>query len=539
MSGQKKIYMLLSTIIVASFFLGACAQATPAPVTEPTPAAPALPADTPVTEPETSNRYGGTLRHAIQPVSNVDPAFLSTVPDDEAARQWHDFLVFIGEDNSPDPARGVAESWSASENGLTWTFNLRRGILFHDGKEMTSRDVQFTFDRLRDPDVGAATVGLYSNITSIDTPDDYTVVFNLENTNPDFLKDLGDYHALIMDADGVDFATEWNGTGPFILTNYSPEDRMVFTRNPNYWLQDDEGNQLPYLDGMEFIFIPDSVAQIEALRGGQVDWLIYLPSEFATAIDEGQNTTLYRQPSNTAYVLRMRSDREPANDNLVRQALKLATDREAILEGAFQGLGEAGRDTPLGPVYGEFYLDEPLPARDPDQARQLLAEAGYEDGLTIEIYCQDRAPVPAICTIWREQLAEAGVTVNIQLVPTDVYYGADNMWLEVDFAITDWGSRPYPQPYLDLAYKCDAQWNESHWCDEELDQLAELAAKEMDPQKRAEQYLEIQRIFRERGPIILTFFIDNLWGANANLQGVRPTMGLGTSLDLRYVYFED
>jgi peptide/nickel transport system substrate-binding protein len=109
----------------------------------------------------------------------------------------------------------------------------------------------------------------------------------------------------------------------------------------------------------------------------------------------------------------------------------------------------------------------------------------------------------------------------------------------VDFAITDWGSRPYPQPYLDLAYKCDAQWNESHWCDEELDQLAELAAKEMDPQKRAEQYLEIQRIFRERGPIILTFFIDNLWGANANLQGVRPTMGLGTSLDLRYVYFED
>jgi peptide/nickel transport system substrate-binding protein len=539
MFGKKPIYFLFSLIIVAAMLLGACAQATPTPVPQPEPAEPGASSEPAApAEPELDARYGGTLRHAIQPVTNLDPAFLSSIPDDEAARQWHDFLVFIGEDNSPDPARGVAESWSASEDGLAWTFNLRQGVLFHDGKEMTARDVKFTFDRLRDPEVGASTVGLYSNITSIDTPDDYTVVFNLANTNPDFLKDLGDYHALIMDADGTDFATQWNGTGPFILKSYSPEDRLVFERNPNYWLKDEDGNQLPYLDGMEFIFIPDSVAQIEALRGGQVDWLIYLPSEFATTIDESENTTLYRQASNTAYVLRMRSDREPASDNRVRQALKLATDREAILQGAFQGLGVAGLDTPFGPVYGEFFLDEPLPARDPEGARQLLADAGYTDGLAIDIYCQDRAPVPAICTIWKEQLADAGVTLNIQLVPTDVYYGADNMWLEVDFAITDWGSRPYPQPYLDLAYTCEAQWNESHWCDEEMDELAALAAKEMDPQKRTDQYQQIQRIFRERGPIILTFFIDNLWGANASLQGVRPTMGLGTSVDLRYVYFE-
>ena len=553
---NKKIYVLFTLLMVASMLLGACTRTTPTPAQpapqEPPAAAPAQPTDAPAQEPAapaqpteaepapaTSTKYGGILRHAIQPASNLDPAFLATVPDDEISRQWHDFLVFIGEDNSPDPARGVAESWSPSEDGLSWTFNLRQGILFHDGKEMTSRDVKFTFDRLRDPEVGAATVGLYSNITSIDTPDEYTVVFNLTNTNPDFLKDLGDYHALIMDADGTDFSTQWNGTGPFMIGNYSPEDRITFTRNPNYWLKDAEGNQLPYLDGMEFIFIPDSIAQVEALRGGQVDWLIYLPSEFAETIDQGSNTTLYRQPSNTSYVLRMRSDREPASDNRVRQALKLATDREAILDGAFQGLGTAGRDTPLGPVYGEFFLDEPLPARDVAKAQELLAEAGYGDGLAIDIYCQDRAPVPSICTIWKEQLAEAGVTLNINLVPTDVYYGADNMWLEVDFAITDWGSRPYPQPYLDLAYKCDAQWNESHWCDEELDELAELAAKEMDTQKRTEQYLKMQEIFRERGSIILVFFVDNLWGANAKLKGVQPTMGLGTSLDLRYVYFEE
>jgi peptide/nickel transport system substrate-binding protein len=542
MKTQKTFTILLAILIAASLLLSACGGATPAPSQPEEPQQPAAP-EQPAQEPEEteapamSEKYGGILRHATQPVTNLDPAFLTSVPDDEAARQWHDFLIFIGEDNSPDPARGVAESWEFSEDGLTWTFEIRQGIKFHDGKEMTSEDVKFTFDRLRDPEVGAATVALYSNITGIEAPDAYTVVFTLTSPNPDFLKDLGDYHALIMDAAGTDFATQWNGTGPFILESYSPEDRMVFKRNPDYWLKDDEGNQLPYLDGMEFIFIPDSTAQVEALRGGQIDYLIYLPSEYVSVL-ENEGLVVHQSPSNTAYVLHMRSDRAPADDNNVRQALKLATDTEAILQGAFEGLGTAGAGTPFGPVYGEFFLDEPAPARDVEKAKELLAAAGYADGLEIEIVCQDRSPVPAICTIWKEQLAEAGVTVNISLVPTDVYYGADNLWLEADFAITDWGSRPYPQPYLDLAYTCVAQWNESHWCDEELDELAAQAAMELDPELRVEQYHQIQRIFKERGPIILVFFINNLWGASAELKGVTPTMGLGTALDLRYVYFE-
>lgn len=545
MTAHKKLSALLALMIVASMLLSACGNPTPAATTPPeqpaatkAPAATDKPAEPVATEaPAVNAKYGGTLRHATQPPTNLDPAFLGSVPDDEVARQWHDFLVFIGENNEPDPARGVAEKWEFSADGLTWTFTLRKGVKFHDGKEMTSKDVKFTFDRLRDEKIGAATVALYKNVVSIEATDDYTVVFKLTNPNPDFLKDLGDYHALIMDSAGTDFATQWNGTGPFILEKYSPEDRIAFKRNPNYWLKDADGNQLPYVDGMEFIFIADSTAQVEALRGGQIDYLIYLPSEnVATLKDE--NITVYQSPSNTSYVLHMRSDRKPASDNKVRQALKLATDTEAILQGAFQGLGTAGGGTPFGPIYGKFYLDEPTPARDVEKAKALLAEAGYASGLKIEITCQDRAPVPAICTIWKEQLAEAGVTVDIKLVPTDVYYGADNLWLEADFAITDWGSRPYPQPYLDLAYTCKAQWNESHWCDKELDDLAALTAKEMDPAKRADQYKQIQKIFKDRGPIILAFFLDNLWGANPKLKGIVPTMGLGTGLDLRYVYFE-
>jgi len=193
---------------------------------------------------------------------------------------------------------------------------------------------------------------------------------------------------------------------------------------------------------------------------------------------------------------------------------------------------------PIGPTYGDFYLDVPPPARDVAKAKDLLAQAGYPSGLTIDVTCQDRAPVPAMCTVWKEQLAEAGITANIQVVPTDIYYGAQNLWMEADFAITDWGSRSSPQPYLDLAFECGAVWNESHFCDAELDVLAKQAKTEMDHAKRVEAYHKIQTIFMERGPLILPFFVDNLYGANAKLKGVVPPMAFGTGTDLKRVYFE-
>ncbi len=518
----KKITLLLILLLAAALLLSGCGDTDPAED-----AAEAL-----------SPRHGGVLRNAYYAPTNLDPAFLGTIPDDHIGRQWSDFLVYIDEENQPDINRSVAEHWESDDTAKVWTFKLREGILFHDGKEMTSIDVKFTFDRLRDPDVGAATVGLYENIEEITAPDDYTVVFRLAESNVDFLLDLGDYHALIMDADNENFATNWNGTGPFMIERYEPEDRIIFTRNPNYWMTDDDGYPLPYLDGLEFIFLSDSSAQVEALRGGQVDYLLYLPTEFVPLLEEDPDFVVYQKPSNLSYVLRMRSDRAPADDVRVRQALKAGTDRAAILEAAVGGLGTTGRDTPIGPAYGDFYLDVPEPERDVERAKELLAEAGYPDGLDIVLTTQEVSPVPAIATIWQEQMKEIGVNVEIQLVPSEVYYGADDMWLEADFAITDWAPRPSPQPYLAQAYMCDAPWNESHWCDPELDELARAAGSELDYEERVRLYHEIQEVFIERGPVIIPFFVNNLWGAHVSLKNLQPTSAVGTSLDLRTVYFE-
>ncbi|ATW27811.1 ABC transporter substrate-binding protein [Candidatus Formimonas warabiya] len=522
----KRLSVLLVIVLAAGLMLSACGTKEPAEE------------QTGQTEQTEQTKYGGTLRNAYFAPTNMDPAFYSTVPDEHIGRQIYDFLVFIDEKSQPDLTRSLAEKWGADETGKVWTFNLRKGVKFHDGKEFTSKDVKFTFDRLRDPKVGAATVQIYSNIVDISATDDYTVVFTLKNPNPDFLKDLADYHAVVVDADNKDFKTNFNGTGPFMVESYIPEDRITFKKNPNYWMKDADGNPLPYLDGMEFLFLSDPSAQIEALRSGQVDYLFYLPAEAVPTLEGNPDVVVYQSPSNLTYVIHMRCDQGPAKDARVRQALKLGTDRKAIMDGAIGGLGVTGRDTPIGPSYSEFYLDVPEPQRDVAKAKQLLADAGYANGLKITLYTQEASPVPAIATIWKEQMAEIGVDVEIQMVPSEVYYGSDNMWLNVDFGITDWGSRAYPQPYLDLAYVSSAQWNESHWSDAELDKLAAEAAKEMDPAKRVDLYHQIQQIFMDRGPIILPFFKNNMWAASAKLKGLQPTAYVGTALDLRTVYFE-
>jgi peptide/nickel transport system substrate-binding protein len=483
-------------------------------------------------------RYGGILRKAYFAPTNLDPAFFSSITDDEIGRFWGDFLVYVDEGLRPDPSRSLAEKWSVSADGLAWTFTIRKGVKFHNGQELTSGDVKFTFDRLRDKAVGAATVPLYAGITDITTPDANTVVFKLSKPDPDLVTNLGDYHAVILWKGIKDFATEHIGTGAFLIDSYLPEDRMSLKRNPNYWRKDAQGNRLPYLDGIQYIFLAEASAQVEALRGGQVDYLLYLPSEYVKPLEADPNVVVYQKPSNTHYVVHMRSDRKPFSDVRVRQAFRAAIDRRAILEGAFQGLGVTGRDTPIGPAFADFYLDVPEIKQDLVKARRLLAEAGYASGLEVTLTTQQSSPVPAMATILKEQLAAVGVTVNIQLVPSDVYYGADNLWLEADFAITDWGSRASPQPYLDLAYTSGAQWNESHWSDPELDALAKKASVESDRTKRAELYKQIQRIFIDRGPILVPFFANSLWGASAKLKGVVPTSYLGTAVDLAQVYFE-
>jgi peptide/nickel transport system substrate-binding protein len=483
------------------------------------PTEPATQAEASPTPEQAAAATGGVLKVAMQPIVQTDPAFISSDPEVLVANTVYDYLVDVTVDNTIAPR--LARDWQISDDGLTYVFTLADGVTFHDGTPMTAEDVVWTFNRLRDPELGLPTADLYSNIADIQASGDLEVTFTLEETNPFFLFDLSDNHALVMKADTQD-PNDFNGTGPFVVSEYIPEDRLVVKANPNYFI-----NGQPKLAEIDFIFFNDQTAQVEALRGGQVDLVMVISTDSFISLQDTPGLQMLQVATNGFDLVRLRADQEPGNDPRVIQALKLATDRQAIFDLVLQGFGEIGRDSPIGPMYKQYYTeDTPLPERNVDQAKQLLSDAGYGDGLDLTMHVPDTGNRPNLATVLKQQWAEAGVNVELAIEPESVYYG-DNGWLEVNLGITGWGSRPYPQFYLDVMLKCDAKWNEAHYCNPDLDQLITEAGTTLDEQTRVQDYHEIQRILIEEGPIIIPYFFAQLGAINDQFQGfeMKPFPG--------------
>ena len=453
----------------------------------------------------------GILRVAIQPIVQTDPALISSDAEVLVANSVYDYLVDV--DLESNPVGRLASGWEVSDDGLTYTFSLVEGVTFHDGSDFNAEDVVWTFDRLRDPALEFATSSLYANIASIEANGDYEVIFTLTDPNPFFLYDLSDNHALVLSA-GTEDATDFNGTGPFMVESYSPEDRITLTANPDYFVEGQPG-----VETVEIIFFTDENAMVDALRGGQADLVMRMSTPLFESLDgvEGIETTDI--PTNGFDLIRLRSDRQPGSDPRVIQAMKLATDREAILELVQQGYGAIGNDSPIGPLYGS-YNDESAtpPARDVEAAKALLAEAGYADGLDLTIHVPNSGGRPDLAAVLQSQWAEAGINLEISVEPEEVYYGEDG-WLEVDLGITGWGSRPYPQFYLDVMLVSGAQWNESHFGDAEFDGLAATAGSTLDEDERIEAYSQIQQLLIERGPVIIPYYFPQFGAISDDFTG--------------------
>ena len=465
-------------------------------------------------------KTGGILKIGCQPTNNLDPHFSASISDILLLEQVYHHLTFIDAKNNTVP--DLAESWE-SPDGKVWTFKLKDGVKFSNGQPVTSKDVVFSYDRLRDEKVGAPTVNLYKSVTAIEAVDPLTVKFTLAQSNPEFPADTGDYHACVIPADTKDAAKERLGSGPYIISAVFPEDRIVLKKNPHFSMKDADGGALPYFEEIHLVFSPDIGGQVEALRGGELNFVGGLTTEFASTVEKDPKTKVLKNSSNMHWMIHMRSDKDHlASDNRIRQAFKLATDHNAIINAVRPGLASVGNGfSPVGPAYGEYYLDK-APVPDLAKAKALLAEAGYPDGLKIDLVAQNQLDVIPIATVWKDQLAKIGVTVNIQVVPTDLYYGeGENSWLKCDFGITDWGTRATPVTYYKLAYASDGPWNGAHWSDAEFDDLVHKVDSEMDHAKRVELYKKTQEILIERGPVIAAYFEMAVAGISAELENVE------------------
>jgi peptide/nickel transport system substrate-binding protein len=482
-------------------------EATEAPAEEPTGAT-----DTPMEEATPATEREGTLRVSAFPIAQTDPAQISSDAEVLIANHVYDYLVDVDADNEIQPR--LAREWTRSDDGLTYEFSLAEGVTFHDGTALTADDVVYTFRRLRDTE-GLPTTDLYSQITNIEATGELAVTFTLSDTNPFFLFDLSDNHALIV-KEGTDDATDFNGTGPFVVTDYEPGNRMVMEANEDYFMA-----ERPRLAGLEIIFFNDQSAAADALRGGQIDLTMDLSTPLYESLRQRDDLIARDIATNQFANVRIRVDQPPGDDPRVVRALKLATNREEIFQLVQQGYGAVGRDSPIGPLFSEYYTEETaIPERDPEEARALLEEAGHPDGLDLELVLLDTLNFPDLAAVLKQQWSEAGINVEINTVPESVFYG-EGQWLEVNLGIVGWGHRPYPQFYLDVMLECGAKWNATRFCDEELDQLIRTTGTTLDEEERVDAYREIQRILIERGPIIVPYFFAEYGVMSDQFEGLE------------------
>ncbi len=465
---------------------------------------------------------GGTLRVGmLADYSSFDPQLLLGMPDIVTAIHTYDVLVFRNPDLSLQPQ--LAESWESNADGTQWTFNLRKGVRFSHGKELKAEDVIFTFRRMFEVESPLASVMLEP--TDIVAVNDYTVRFEFAEPNAVLMDALVKYHAHIApsDVDPARFVAETFGTGPFIMTEHVIGERTTFKKNPDYWW---DGH--PLVDELEFIFLPNPETRVEALKAGTIDVIFDMETASVPVVRDYPETSVLQAPSGGYMNLAMDVREPPFDNKLVRKAIQAATDRNAILQGAQFGLGSIAFDHPITEGHPFFNPSYKPPDYDPELAKDLLAQAGYPDGINLTLHTATAgAAMVEMATVMKERAAPAGINIEIVVMSEDGYWS--DGWLVKPFTTVWWGGRP-PYEAFSVVYAGDAAWNESYWKNAEFDALLATAAGQPDPADQKQTYQAMQCLVVEEVPRIVTVFRPVVLGIRTDVRGLEPMWDATMSL---------
>ncbi|MBO6638536.1 MAG: ABC transporter substrate-binding protein [Roseitalea sp.] len=421
-------------------------------------------------------------------------------------------------DEAGRPSPSLATQWESSPDLREWIFILREGVTFHDGSALDSDDVVFSLRRVLSEEIGSPLRSTLAIMAEIEALDDRTVRITLDAPNADFPTMIMHYLFRVVSSEGQDESLDaiyesGVGTGPFKLTTLDAEGTTVLEANPDYW------DGAPGVPMVEVIAIPDSEARIQALLAGQLDLVRRVnPQQLALFQNrDGFEVQTFATGDWTSLV--MRTDTPPFDDVRVRRALRLLVDREAIVRTV---LGEAGGsvscDTPVWPG-DPYHVAQECPP-DLEEARRLLAEAGYPDGLDVELHTSGlNALMVEVAQVYQAQAAEAGVRVNVRMAPSDGYWS--NVWMQRPFVAAVWSQRPAAQ-ILSEAFLSGANWNDSFWDNEEFDALLAEARATIDFEERKAVYARAQQLIWEDGGSMIAFFPNRVRAYSDTLSGVQP-----------------
>ncbi len=428
-------------------------------------------------------------------------------------------LVRTDENLAVIPA--LAESWAFSDDGLQLTFNLRQGVTFHDGSDFTAEDVIASYERILDEETGSAARAQLLSVESITAPDDYTVVLNLSLPDVPLVAALTSVNTVILSSDVIangDPTTDVVGTGPFVLDSWEPEQKTILSANDDYW---GEG---PYLDGIEIRIIPEEASIMAAIRAGEIDFALLNDPLIATLLVGEADVVLNRTPDISYHVLQLRAAVEPLDKLEVRQAISCAIDRQEIVDVA--AVGEGRVTGPLTMPAYQIPLDELFCyEQDLDLARQLMADAGLEEGFTLPMIVAQAEPPTALseAQVIQDQLKEINIEVEIESLEFGTYV---DRWLAADFAaaIALNGGRPDPYPMYSRYWQYDAQFNDvAGYIDDTLDSLMKRGQVETDPETRYEIFAEFQRHLAEMSPWIWLYTGFNYTAQRSYVTDFTPT----------------
>ncbi|HEX2045935.1 MAG TPA: ABC transporter substrate-binding protein [Gaiellaceae bacterium] len=474
---------------------------------------------------------GGALRTGIiAPAGDLDP---NTVADEGGLAvlgQSGEYLTWSDEELMLQPR--LAEEWTPNEDGSVWTFTIRSGVTFHDDRPLTTEDVAATMNRLADPDVGSNALSVFGGVLSpgnVRAVDDTTVEFTLDAPNGNFpyLVSSDNYNAIILpaDYDTSRWTQDFLGTGPWILDTYTPDVGVTYRKNPNYW---DQSRQ-PLPDTNEIKFYAEEQARVLALQGGEIDAVSNFSVAGGGALLEDPNLMILEIRASQHRQIHMRTDREPFDDRRVRQAMALLLDRQALVDGLWEGRADLGNDSPFAPVFPSTDTSVEQREQDVEQARALLAEAGRE-GFEVELRTWDGFEIPDLAALVQDAAQQVGITVRLNITDPGTYYGdavyGKSPWLDSTFGITDYGHRGVPNVLLTAPLTSKGPWNSAHFKNPTYDRLVAdyAAALDLDAQRAAAR--QIQELLLEETPIIFPYFYFHLGATTQNVAGIEVT-GMG------------
>jgi peptide/nickel transport system substrate-binding protein len=443
---------------------------------------------------------GGVLKSGLQggeSTNSLDPALNLSQVTFSFGKLWGEYLVRLTPENKLENL--IAEEIGASADAKTWTIKVRDGIEFHNGKTVSAEDIAATIERHADEKSKSGALGILKNIKGVKASGKEVIV-TLGDADADFPYLMADYHLVIQPNGGKDDPNAGISAGPYKVSVNQPGVRHGGERFANYW----RGDKAGHADQVEIIVINDATARLAALQGGQVHMINRVEPKVVDLVKRIPGVTIENVSGKGYYPFNMFCDTVPFDNNDLRMALKLAMDRDEMLEKILRGYGSVGNDFPINEAYPLFSSDIEQRKFDPEKAASLYKKSGHSGSIVLRT--SDVAFPGAVdaAQLYQQSAAKAGIKIEIKREPGDGYWS--EVWNKQPFSLSYWGGRATQDQMYSTGYVSTADWNDTRFKRPEFDKMLFAARGELDQAKRKAIYHDMAVLMRDEGGLIVPFF---------------------------------